>query len=138
MGIPIFLNTRNDGIKGKTNIHHTIATIPKANRKTENRDKIDTYSTHIYDCSLGFVTRLTRRVPLVEQKLFTLPEHLRSPPAFSGVRSLVLLCMFCRSLFVFLYFFFLAIVLSVPLQSTVSDCPFVIFKLFFLTWDYIL
>jgi hypothetical protein len=25
-----------------------------------------------------FVTRLTRRVPLVEQELLTLPEHLRS------------------------------------------------------------
>jgi hypothetical protein len=36
----------------------------------------------------GFVTRLTRRVPLVEQKLLTLPEHLRSSRflAFSGIR----------------------------------------------------
>ena len=42
---------------------------------------------------IGFVTRLTRRVPLVEQELLTLPEHLSSPPVFSGVRvtrSLVL------------------------------------------------
>jgi hypothetical protein len=41
----------------------------------------------------GFVTRLTRRVPLVEQELFTRPEHLSSPPHFSGLRitqSLVL------------------------------------------------
>jgi len=41
----------------------------------------------------GFVTRLTRRVSLVEQKLLTLPEHLSSPPVFSVVsvtRSLVL------------------------------------------------
>jgi branched-subunit amino acid transport protein len=41
----------------------------------------------------GFVTRLTRRVPLVEQELLTLPEHLSSLPVFSGVRvirSLVL------------------------------------------------
>jgi len=41
----------------------------------------------------GFVTRLTRWVPLVEQELLTLPEHLSSPPVFSGVRvsrSLVL------------------------------------------------
>ena len=41
----------------------------------------------------GFVTRLTWRVPLVEQELPTLPEHLSSPPVFSGVRvtrSLVL------------------------------------------------
>ena len=36
---------------------------------------------------------LTRRVPLVEQDLLTIPEHLASPPVFSGVcvtRSLVL------------------------------------------------
>ena len=41
----------------------------------------------------GFVTRLTRRVSLVEQKLPTLPEYLSSPPVFCGVRvtrSLVL------------------------------------------------
>jgi hypothetical protein len=40
-----------------------------------------------------FVARLTRRVPLVEQELLTLPEHMSSPPVFSGVRvtrSLVL------------------------------------------------
>ena len=41
----------------------------------------------------GFVTRLTRRVSLVEQELLTLPEHMSSPPVFSGIcatRSLVL------------------------------------------------
>jgi hypothetical protein len=41
----------------------------------------------------GFVTRLTRRVPLVEQELLTLPEHLSSLPVFGEVRvtrSLVL------------------------------------------------
>ena len=41
----------------------------------------------------GFVARLTRRVSLVEQKRFTLPEHPSSPPVFSGIRvtrSLVL------------------------------------------------
>jgi hypothetical protein len=30
-------------------------------------------------------TRLIRRVPLVEQELLTLPEHLSSTPVFSGV-----------------------------------------------------
>jgi hypothetical protein len=41
----------------------------------------------------GFVSRLTRQVPLVEQDLLTLLEHLSLPPVFSGVcviRSLVL------------------------------------------------
>ena len=45
----------------------------------------------------GFVSRLTRRVPLVEQELLTLQEHMSSPPVFSGVRvtrSLVLLVCF--------------------------------------------
>jgi hypothetical protein len=32
----------------------------------------------------GFVTRLTRRVPLVEQELLTLPEHLSSPRFLVG------------------------------------------------------
>ena len=57
-----------------------------------------------------FVTRLTRRVSLVEQKLLTLPEHLSSPPVFSGVRvtrSLVLyVCFVDRCLSLKLYFFF--------------------------------
>jgi hypothetical protein len=47
----------------------------------------------------GFVTRLTRWVPLVEQKLITLPEHRCSPPVFSGVRvtrSLVWCVLFVR------------------------------------------
>ena len=41
----------------------------------------------------GLVTRLARRVPLVEQELLTLLKHMSSPPVFSGVRvtwSLVL------------------------------------------------
>ena len=40
-----------------------------------------------------FVTRLTRQVPLVEQELLTLPEHLSSPPTLKKVhvtRSLIL------------------------------------------------
>jgi len=56
-----------------------------------------------------FVTRLTRRVPLVEQKLLTHPEHLSSPPVFSrgSCYSIIsFMCMFCRSLFVLLSFFF--------------------------------
>ena len=51
----------------------------------------------------GFVTRLTRHVSLVEPELFTLPEHLNSPPVCSGVRvtrSIVLyVCFVNRCLF---------------------------------------
>ena len=58
---------------------------------------------------------------IVEQELLTLPEHLTSPLVFSGVRV-------TRSFVLLL--FFLAIVLSVLLWYTDSDCPFGIFKLF--------
>ena len=34
----------------------------------------------------GFIARLTRRVPLVEQEQLILPGQLSSPPFFSGVR----------------------------------------------------
>jgi hypothetical protein len=34
----------------------------------------------------GFIIRLTRRVPLVEQDLLTLPEHMSSASVLTGVR----------------------------------------------------
>jgi len=46
--------------------------------------------------------------------------------------------MFCRPLFVLLYFFLLAIVLSVLLRYTDSDYPFGIFKHFIQMYNYIL
>ena len=78
-----------------------------------------------------FVTILTRWVPLVEQELSILLEHLSSPPVFSGAcvtRSLVLCVCFVCPFVIFL----LAIVLSVLLRYTDSDYPFGIFKLFFI------
>jgi len=88
----------------------------------------------------------------VEQKLFTLSDHLSSGPLFSGVgfaRSLVFCviviclslsfdhCIVCPSFFWPLYclsVFLLTIVLSVRLQFTaVSGYPFDIFKLFLQT-----
>ena len=77
---------------------------------------------------IGFITRLTRRVPHVEQELHTLPEHLSSPPVFSGVRvtrSLVLCVCFVDRWLSFCIFL-LAIVLSV-LRYTDSDYPCGIF-----------
>jgi hypothetical protein len=81
-----------------------------------------------------FVTRFTRRVSLVEQKLSTLPEHLSSPPVFSGVRvtrSLVLCVCFvdrCLSFCPFsfghcLFFFDLRIQIT-PLVSSNSSCRY--------------
>ena len=75
----------------------------------------------------GFVIIVTRMVPLVEQELLTLPEHPRAPLVFSEVRvarSIIFCVMFCRSLYVFLFFFLLAIVLSV-LWLTDSDYPYI-------------
>ena len=68
---------------------------------------------------------------LVEQELLTLPEHMSSPPVFSGVRvtrSLVLCVCFVNCPFVL---FLLAIVLFVLLRYADSNYPFGIFKLFF-------
>ena len=70
----------------------------------------------------------------MEQELLTLPEHLSSPPVFIGVRvtrSLVLYACVVDRFFPFLLFL-LAIVLSVLLRNRDPDCPFGIFKLFFL------
>jgi hypothetical protein len=51
---------------------------------------------YIVSVNIGY-TRLRRRVPLVEQELLTLPEHLSSSPVFIGVR-------FTRSLFLYVCF----------------------------------
>ena len=78
----------------------------------------------------GFVTTVTRWVPLVEQKLFSTPEHLSSHPVFSGVRvaQFIIFCVVVlRSLFALL--FVLVIVLSV-LRFMTSGYPFGFFKLF--------
>ena len=83
----------------------------------------------------GIETSLTWRVPLVEQELVTLLDNLSSYPVISGVgitRSLVLCVMFCRSLFVLCPFPFDHCVVC---PFTDSDCPFVIFKLFFFFSD---
>jgi len=55
---------------------------------------------------LLIVTRLTRRVLLVEQELFTLQEHLSSPPIFYWGSCYYYVYMFCRWLLVLLYFYF--------------------------------
>jgi len=68
--------------------------------------------------TLTHVIKVTRRVPLVGQESLTLPEHLSSPPVFSGIRvaQIVVICVvFYRSLFVL---FVLAIVLSVLRKFT--------------------
>ena len=71
-------------------------------------------------------TRLTQRVSLVEQELRTLPEHLSSPPVFSGVRVTRSLVLYVCLLIVVCSFvlFLLAIALSV-LRYMDSDYPLV-------------
>jgi hypothetical protein len=80
----------------------------------------------------GFVTRITRRVALVEQELLTLSEHLSSPPVLSEVRvtrSLVLHVCFVDRCLSFCTFSFDH---CVVLRFTNSYSPFGIFKLFLL------
>jgi hypothetical protein len=62
-----------------------------------------------------FVTRLTRHMSLVEQALFTLPEHMSSPP-IPVTRSLVLSCVVCPFVL-----FLLVFVFFVLLRYTDSD-----------------
>ena len=80
----------------------------------------------------GFVTRLTRRLPLVEQELLTLPGRMSSPRVLVGFVLLdlqfyiyVLQIVVCPFVL-----FLLAIVLSVLFRYTYSVYPFGIFKLF--------
>jgi hypothetical protein len=74
----------------------------------------------------------------VEQELLTLPEHLSSPPVFSGVRvtrSLVLyVCVVDRCLSFCTFSFGHCVVGS---SSIYSDFPFRIFKLLLLCRSYI-
>ena len=73
---------------------------------------------------IWFVTRVTRRVPLVEQELLTLPEYPSTPPVFRVIRvaqTLVFCVVFDRSLFVFLVLNLSAIIFAVLLQFTASD-----------------
>ena len=73
-------------------------------------------------------------MPLLEQELLTIPQHLSSPPVFTGVRaaqSLVFCVVFCRSLFVLLVFFCWPLcclsfvdlqIMITPLVSSNSSC----------------
>ena len=78
------------------------------------------------------------RVPLVEQELPTLPEHLSSPPVLSGVRvtrSLVLYVCFVDLVCPFVLFLW-TIVLSVLHRLMAdSDYLYCIFKLFVHTME---
>ena len=100
----------------------------------------------------GFVTRLTRRVPPADHELLTLPEHLSSPPVFSGVRVtryLVLYVCFidrCLSFCPFSFghcviysssiygfwlpLWYLQILLTATLHSRISGRPIVQVRLF--------
>ena len=64
-------------------------------------------------------------MPLVEQELPTLPEHLSSSPVFSGVRVTRSLALYVYVVDRCLSFCTFSFVLSVLLQSTFS--PFVLF-----------
>ena len=75
----------------------------------ENIDIIQKWSRNKTTTATTYhrVTRVTRRVTLVEQELLTLPEHMSPSPVFSGVRvtqSLVLcVCFVDRCLFFYAF-----------------------------------
>ena len=82
---------------------------------------------------IGFVTRLTRRVSLVEQELPTLLEHLSLPPVSSGVhvtRSLVVYVCFVDRCLSFCTLSFDHCVLCSSSIYRFWLPPFGIFKLF--------
>ena len=64
----------------------------------------------------GFLTRVTRQVPRMEQELLTIPEHLCTLPVFSGLRVARSL-LFCVMLWIVACPFHLAIVVSVLLLA---------------------
>ena len=75
----------------------------------------------------GFVTRVTRQMPLVEQELPTLSENLSSPPDFCRVRvtrALVLCVCFVDHCLFFCTFSFAHCVLSVRFRYMDSDYPY--------------
>jgi hypothetical protein len=80
---------------------------------------------------IGFATRLTRRVPLVELDLQAFLEHLNSPKSLMGFELLeLLLHMYVLSIvvFPFVHFSFDHCALCSSIYD--SDCPFGIFNLF--------
>ena len=89
------------------------------------------FNTIMYNCS-RYKTRRQWQIYLVKWGLIILnvPSNM-SEDIFSFK------CIFCRSLFVLLFFSLLAIVLSVPLRYMDSDFPFGIFKLFFHTVKFV-
>jgi hypothetical protein len=65
----------------------------------------------------------------MEQELLSLPEHLNSPPVFSGgMRYSIFsfICMFCRALFVLLYFFWGSMLLICLVFCVVLLCFYVL------------
>ena len=107
-----------------TNKLQNYVSVPSRIRERIPRVQYVHYNAHA-------LTRLTRPVPLVDQKLLTLLEHQSSHPVFSGdhVTRTLVLCVFCRSLFLLLYFFFWSLcclffdvwILIIPLVSSNSS-----------------
>ena len=94
------------------------------------KDELDVYHHHnpVLPSFLTypvFVTRVTRLVLLMEQKLINFQGHLSSPLVFRVAQFLVFVCGLFRQFF--------PIVFSVVLRFRHSDYPFAIFKLFSLT-----
>jgi hypothetical protein len=76
-----------------------------------------------------FMLNITRRMPLVEHELLTIPVYMSSTPVFSGVRvtrSLVLCVVLCRSFVVLKSFFCWSLrCLSIDLRILICKLVFV-------------
>ena len=79
----------------------------------------------------GFLSRLTKRVPLMQQELITLPEFTPSPPGFRGVRatrSLVSCVCFVIVVCPFIFFFWPLCCLSFDLRIIIAFFNYIVFE----------
>ena len=109
-------------IFNRCSIHHRIIFSFNYSKTLNNlTTNIDVENLFCIDFS-----NIWQKIYVKFQELFTIQEHLRSHPVFSGVRvtrCLVFCVLFCRSLFVIMSFFFWQ--LSVLLPFFPSDYPLV-------------
>jgi hypothetical protein len=86
------------GLQARCILSNDVKVLMLKKTSVETNCKLDLHTQKDIMC-----TRATRRVPLLEQELLTIPKYSRSHPVFSGVgvaRSLVFSVVFYRSLFV--------------------------------------
>ena len=125
-----------ESVKGR--IENNTTTPNKVQRSTKHTYKTKDHSEyHILSSFMTyhrFETRLTRRMPQVEQELLTFPVHLSSPQVFWGVRLtrylVVCVCFVDRCLSFCIFYFGHYVVCSFSIYGFWLP-PFGIFNLFY-------